>query len=125
MKKLTKLMAGVVLMAGMAYSCQERSNSTIYTHLQNGFSGDDVVIKIDGAEVYHNDSVVTMNVLGLADIDSSDQSNGMHEISININNGVIHTENYNLTQDVYVGINLNPSDSSITFQYSAEPYYYD
>jgi hypothetical protein len=125
MKRLIRLFAGAASIAAFTYGCQERSSSTMYMHLQGGFSGDDVIVKIDGSEVYHNDSVVTFNLLGIADIDSSEQANGMHEISVNINNGFVHTENHHLTEDIYVGINLNPIDSSITFQYSTEPYYYD
>ncbi len=120
-----KYVVWVVVVILTLQSCEQRSNSMVYLHLQGGFSGDDISIEMDGTEVYHNDSVVTNNLLSLADIDSTEQSNGTHEIKVNVNNGFIQTSNFNLANTLYVGINLNPSDSSISIDYSNEPYLYE
>jgi hypothetical protein len=96
-----------------------------YLHLQNGWNNDDVRIDIDGNEVYHNDSVLTNNVLGFADSDSTTQTYGNHEIKVDVNNGFIYTEHFDLHQTMWIGMSLNPSDSSLNFMYSTEPYLYD
>ena len=96
-----------------------------YLHLQDGWNNDDVKIDIDGIEVYHNDSVFTNNVLGLADIDSTTQSYGTHEIKVDVNHGDIHTENFELHQTLWLGISLHYTDSSVHIMYSTEPYMYD
>lgn len=115
----------IAVVALALQSCEQRSNSMVYLHLQGGFSGDDVVIEMDGTQVYYNDSVATNNLLSLADIDSTEQANGNHEVKVIVNNGFIQTSNFNLSNTLYVGINLNPSDSTINIAYSNEPYMYE
>jgi len=96
-----------------------------YLHIQGGFNYDDVQIDIDGVQVYHNDSVNTNNLLGIADVDSTTQPYGNHEIKVNVNNGFIYTEHFDLHQTLWIGMSLNSSDSTLNFIYSTEPYLYD
>lgn len=96
-----------------------------YLHLQNWFDGDDVKIHIDGTQVYHNNSVVTNPLVSLADVDSTTQEYGNHEITVNVNNTAIHTEHFDLHQTLWLGINLQVSDSSIHILYFTEPFLYD
>lgn len=127
--KTIKLIVAATLLIGMLQSCDTNQPNggpqTAYLHLQGGFDHDDVRIDLDGVQVYHYDSVTTNNLLSLADVDSTIQSYGNHQISVNVNNTAIHTENFDLHQSLWLGINLNPADSSIQIDYSLVPFMYE
>jgi hypothetical protein len=109
----------------MLNSCEERGGSSpLYLHIQSDFNGELVKIDLDGSTVFE-DSVTTMQVLGLAAIDSLEMNNGSHEIQVTVNSIYTYSENFNLSNPLWLGINYSNPGNVISILYSNEAFYYD
>jgi len=91
--------------------------------LQEGFSGETVVILLNGREVYRN-VAKTRTQIGLADSRSFDLPPQHLTLEVTIPlSGVSESLDLDLLQDAYVGVTVL-SDGAISLRSSSEPFGY-
>jgi hypothetical protein len=75
--------------------------------LQDGFEGDDVVVKINGQEVMRRGDVSTKRILGLAGSHRAEVGNGPVTIEVSVpSRRIEHRLEVDASNDVYVGLSL-------------------
>ena len=96
---------------------------TLKVDLQEGFSGETVVILLNGREVYRN-VAKTRTQIGLADSRSFDLPPQHLTLEVTIPlSGVSESLDLDLLQDAYVGVTVL-SDGAISLRSSSEPFGY-
>src|SRR5262245_44780574 len=76
-------------------------------HLQDGFTGDEVVVKVNGEERLHRDEVRTRRVLGLAEHVELDVADGPLTVEVSLPaRGLTKRLELTAEGEVYVGISL-------------------
>lgn len=80
-------------------------------HLQEGFSGDEIAIKVNGKERMRREGVRTRRVLGLAEHVELDVEDGPLSIEISMPaRGLDKRVDLEASDEVYVGISLAGDD---------------
>ena len=80
-------------------------------HLQDGFSGDEIVIKINGEERMRREKVSTRRVLGLAEHAELDVEDGPLAIEVSMPaRGLEKRVDLEASGEAYVGISLAGDD---------------
>lgn len=75
--------------------------------LQDGFEGDEVIVKIDGEERFRRSDVTTKRVLGLAANAKFEVPDGAVSVEICVPNRGIETRlELDVSGDTYVGVSL-------------------
>lgn len=96
----------------------------LYVHLQDGFSGEPVTIRLDGKTVAENSAVKTRPQLGLAEIIPLEVPPGRHTLEVQV---PAHTQVETITlgpdQELYIGLSLNP-DGGLSHRISESPFGY-
>ena len=76
-------------------------------HLQDGFTGDEVVVKVNGEERLHRQEVRTRRVLGLAEHVELDVADGPLTIEVSLPaRGLTRHLELTAEGEVYIGISL-------------------
>lgn len=91
----------------------------LHIALQEGFGGDDVVVRINGVKIYENNAVSTRTQIGLADSFEVDVVEGV--VMIDVNMGVKDlSRNIELhfARPVYLGISVIANEIVITEQFT-------
>jgi hypothetical protein len=96
---------------------------TLKIDLQEGFSGEPVVVLLNGKEVYRG-TPKTRTQIGLADSKSFDLPSQQLKLEVATPlSGVSESLDVDLFQDTYVGVTLS-SDGAIALRLSLEPFGY-
>lgn len=79
--------------------------------LQEGFEGDEVIVKVNGADLLHQTGVRTKGVLGLADSAEVDVADGPLNVEICVaNRGITRNVSVDGKGDHYLGVSLQNDD---------------
>ncbi|MBI4733261.1 MAG: hypothetical protein HY779_00285 [Rubrobacteridae bacterium] len=97
----------------------------LHIALQDGFTDDDVSIKVDGKEVFRNKHTKTRTQIGYADSFELALDNGLYEIEVLLPKRTI-TEKamVPVTNTVYLGISISDSTNNIVFRIEHAPFGY-
>ena len=80
-------------------------------HLQDGFTGEEIVVKVNGEERLRRKDVRTRRVLGLAEHSEIDVDDGPLSIEVSVpSRGLEKHVNLEASDKVYVGISLAGDD---------------
>lgn len=97
--------------------------TTLTIDLQVGFANDDIRIKVNGRQVYHNPSVTTNLLLGFADSIRVSVENGPTLIQITVmSRNLSRTETVEAHRDVYLGVSIQ--EGGLRVQTSTNPFGY-
>lgn len=111
-------------------SCKDGENVNKFElgiDVQSDFNSDLVQIFIDGREIIHK-QLQTNPALGVCLEDGQvmlDVREGKHQIKALINGLTTYSENFELTDDLYIGINYDPSTKAVSYAYSDTRFIYD
>ena len=96
----------------------------LHIALQEGFSGDSVLIRVNGKEAFQKANVKTRNQIGLADSFefTVPESSATVEVSLSSRN-VSESIRVNASQSVYLGVSLTP-EGKLSHRISQEPFCY-
>ncbi|MFL5403888.1 MAG: hypothetical protein ACJ8BF_13835 [Gemmatimonadales bacterium] len=98
--------------------------STVHVHLQEGFDGEPVILRLDGRVVANRATVRTRQQLGLAEIIQLDTSPGHHELEVVLPaRNRVQTIPFDLQQELHLGLNLE-SDGVVTHRISQSTFGY-
>jgi len=96
----------------------------LHVALQEGFTGDTVVIRAGGKEVFRKSNVKTRLQTGFADSAETEMSPGSVAVNIELpEKRVSESFTVDLKNNLYLGISLGP-DNQIKHKVSAEPFGY-
>ena len=74
-------------------------------HLQDGFEGDEVVVLMDGREVFSSESVTSQALLGLAETITLEADTAGHEVTVELpRRGVSGNTSVPASERSYVGV---------------------
>jgi hypothetical protein len=94
----------------------------LHVALQEGFTGEPVVISVNGREIFHKTAVTTRTQIGLAD--SVEQTVPAGDAIIEVSAGGARARiPAPLTTDLYVGVSLTP-DKQIVHRSSTQAFGY-
>jgi len=98
--------------------------SVLHVHLQDGFSGEPVTIRLNGQTVVQKPSVKTRPQLGLAEIIDLSPPHGRVTLEIQVPAQVLsETITLDPSRDLYLGLSLQ-ADGTLTHQVSESPFGY-
>jgi len=98
--------------------------SVLHVHLQDGFSGEPVTIRLNGQTVVQKPSVKTRPQLGLAEIIDLSPPHGRVTLEIQVPAQVLsETITLEPSRDLYLGLSLR-ADGTLTHQVSESPFGY-
>lgn len=93
--------------------------------LEEGFDGEDIVIRVDGEQVFHGEDVRTRYQIGLAAMVDVTVDDGPAEVEIDLpGRGSTRTLTVDVNGELWVGLSLQDGDrleeriSSETFRYA-------
>lgn len=96
----------------------------LHTALQEGFSGDEVTLRLDGREIFHQAGVKTRTQIGLAATHELQVSPGDIVLEVSLPHRNLDTRiPLHVTHDTYVGVSITP-DRSIRHVVRQEPFGY-
>jgi hypothetical protein len=98
--------------------------AVLHVHLQDGFSGEPVIIRVDGRVVAQRPSVKTRPQLGLAEIIELSPPDGRHSVEIQFPARML-SEAITLEpgRDLHLGVSLE-ADGTLSHQVSERPFGY-
>ena len=92
-------------------------------HLQEGFDGDEVVVLLDGREVFSGESVTSNALLGLAETITLETDTEGHEVTVELpRHGLSGHASVPASERCYVGASRSAGQLEMTV--SAEPFGY-
>ena len=98
--------------------------AVLNVHLQDGFSGEPVTIRINGRIVAQRPSVKTRPQLGLADVIQLSPPDERLIVEIQLPaQSLTETVTLDPSRDLYLGVNLR-ADGTLTHQVSESPFGY-
>lgn len=96
---------------------------TLGIDLQEGFKGDQVVIQVNGKELFRQENVLTKLLLGYAETMVFQVPQGGTEIKISLPQKLVEkTIELNLKNNTYLGISLTPG--GLEYTVSDKPFFY-
>jgi hypothetical protein len=97
---------------------------TLHVAFQEGFSNDEVVVYVNGAEVFRKSGITTKLQIGYADAIDVEVASGMSRLDVNVvTRNTTATTLVTVSDRTYVGVSLDRSGQP-TYQVSAEPFRY-
>ncbi len=99
--------------------------TTLFIDLREGFENDEVIVNVDGKEVYRREEVKTRYQLGLADeIKMPVAPDGTVAIEVLLPRKNLSQQlTVPISGDTYVGVSV-ARDGSLECQWQAEPFFY-
>jgi hypothetical protein len=98
--------------------------AVLHVHLQDGFSGEPVTIRLDGRTVVEKSSVKTRPQLGLAEIIELSPPHGRLTLEVQVPAQVLReTITLDPDRDLYLGLSLR-ADGTLSHQVSESPFGY-
>ena len=92
-------------------------------HLQDGFEDDEVVVLMDGREVFSSDSVTSKALLGLAETITLEADTAGHEVTVELpRRGVSGNTSVPASERSYVGVTRQ--GDSLELIVTGEPFGY-
>jgi hypothetical protein len=82
--------------------------AVLHIALEEGFSGDEVTVGVDGEEVLHRDAVSTRMQLGLADTSDATVEPGRHVVTVSAR-GASESIDVEVEEELFLGISLSRS----------------
>jgi hypothetical protein len=96
---------------------------TLGIDLQEGFSGETVMIELDGHEIFRQEKVQTKLLLGFAETTTYQVPEGDHELMIRVGSkGIEEKIKVETEGDIFLGISL--VGEKIEVIYANKPFYY-
>ncbi|MGH7945829.1 MAG: hypothetical protein ACREH8_19205 [Opitutaceae bacterium] len=96
----------------------------LHTALQEGFSGEEVVVRVGGREVLHQSGVKTRTQIGLAATHEVQVPPGPVSIQISLPGRTLDlTVPLQVTKDTYLGVSVSP-EGKIRHTVTHEPFGY-
>lgn len=96
----------------------------LHTALQEGFAGDEVVLRIGGREVFHEPRVTTRTQIGLAATNEAQVPAGPVTVEVSLPGRKLNfTVPLQVTQDIYLGVSVTP-EGKIRHVVAHEPFGY-
>ena len=96
----------------------------LHTALQEGFTGDEVILRIDGREVFHKTGVKTRLQIGLAATHEVQVTQGPVSLEVELpGRRLTQTLPLNVSDDTYLGVSLEPV-GTLRHVVSREPFGY-
>lgn len=96
---------------------------TLCVDLQDGFDGDDVVVRVAGREVYRNPDVHTLTVISRADSFTANVPAGSVTVEVEVpSRHLQHQVVLDSARTPYLGVSL--SGSTLTHRVASEPFGY-
>ncbi len=97
--------------------------SQLHIALEEGFSGDDVTVRVQGKPVFEGRAVKTRLQIGLAHSFATDVPEGEVDVELEIpSRGVHHTEQVTVSGTTYVGVSLE--ERGVRMRTSSQPFGY-
>ena len=96
--------------------------AVLHLALQEGFTGDEVTVTVDGEQMLHRTEVATRSQIGLAERADLTVEAGRHTVTVSAR-GASATIDVDVVDTVYVGISLDRS-GAIEHRVSREPFRY-
>lgn len=97
--------------------------AVLHIALESGFSGDEVVVAVDGKEVLHERSLSTRMQIGLADEVHVPVDPGRHTVSVSARGAVADLE-VDVADELYLGASLSRSGDAIEHRVGPKPFGY-
>lgn len=94
----------------------------LHIALQDGFTGEPAVIRVDGHEIYRNDHLRTRTQIGFADSVETTHAGGPAKIELDLR-GTTTTITPTVAEDTYIGLSVGP-EGGITERVSARRFAY-
>jgi hypothetical protein len=96
----------------------------LHLHFQEGFRGDDVVIRVDGEECLRLAGLQSKPAHGYADLKNSvEVAEGAHAVEISIPSRQIEKRiDVDAKGDLYIGIGLGPDEARVRIRHDAPGY---
>lgn len=95
----------------------------LHIALQEGFSDDDVVVRVDGQEVYHKKNVTTRLQIGYADSFELEIKEGAARVEVELaTRGLSEAFPVDVTGTTYVGLSVE--QGAIRHRLSTQPFGY-
>ena len=97
--------------------------SKLHVALQEGFSGDDVTVRVNGKAVFQGRAVKTRLQIGLAHSFDVEVSDGQVELAVEIpSRSMLHREQVEVAGTTYVAVSLGQRE--VELRISSEPFGY-
>jgi len=97
---------------------------TLHTALQEGFADDEVILRIDGREVFHKTGVKTRLQIGLAATHEEPVNSGPVSVEVELPaRKLTRTLPMVVTEDLFLGVSLEPV-GTLRHVVSREPFGY-
>ena len=88
---------------------EQSSSVLLHVALQNGFLGDEVVVRLNGREVFRKKGVKTETQIGLGDLFQIDVTKGAVALeTCLLDQGISDVFEFVLSRPLHVGVNLDP-----------------
>jgi hypothetical protein len=124
---MKKTILSIPLVLLLLVACRKTSNPTVFdlgVDIQSSFDNDKVQVFIDNQALL-NTQVTTNHTLSLATSISTANTEGIHTIKVIVNGGAAITEKFTQKTDLYIGVNYNKQNKTVSFVYSAHPFLYE
>ena len=96
----------------------------LHIALQEGFSNDEVIIKVNGIEHAHRSAVMTKNQIGYADSVDLELPTGEVQVEVSVpTRGLEQATVVHLNEPVYLGVSVERG-GGLRYQHSSEPFGY-
>lgn len=96
--------------------------AVLHLALQEGFTGDEVTVTVDGEQVLHRTEVATRTQIGLAERADLSVDAGRHTVTVSAR-GASASIDVDVADTAYLGISLDRS-GAIEHRVSREPFRY-
>jgi membrane-associated protease RseP (regulator of RpoE activity) len=98
--------------------------STLCVALQDGFEGDEVVVKVNGKEVFKQDSVKTKRQIGKAASFEVKVADGPAQVEVSLPlKDLLETIALKVSGETYLGVSVS-ENNKIKHKVSSEPFHY-
>jgi hypothetical protein len=95
----------------------------LHIALQEGFSHDEVLVRLDNASVYHGHDIATRQQIGLAASFDSQAEMGTHALEVSVpTRGLFYSHILDVSGEMWVGISV--ASNRVQAHVSATPFGY-
>jgi hypothetical protein len=97
--------------------------SELHVALEEGFSGDDVTVRVDGTPVFEGRAIETRLQIGLAHSFAAEVPDGQRELVVEVpSRSIVHRQQLTVSGATYVGVSLRERSAEV--RTSSEPFGY-
>jgi hypothetical protein len=108
----------------LKYSNSQTTMAVLHIALQDGFMNDEVIIHVNGKEVFHQSGIKTRFQISFATSFEIDVPQGAVEVSVNIpSRNQTQSTVLDVSNPTYLGVSVT-AEANIEFRISTEPFGY-